>query len=67
MAIISSLPYNSLSFDVRAKRCAKVIQSRRNIQLNTWDADLEQVGKIDLGLLREVNMYLLPYHTRFDY
>jgi glucan phosphoethanolaminetransferase (alkaline phosphatase superfamily) len=67
VAIISSLPYNSLSFDVRAKRCAKAIQSQRNIQLNTWDADLRQVDKIDFELLREVNMYLLPYHTRFDY
>src|SRR5579859_6532848 len=67
VAIISSLPYNSLSFDVRAKRCAKAIQSRRNIQLNTWDANLKQAGEIDLELLREVNMYLLPYHTRFDY
>ena len=66
-AIISSLPYNSLSFDVRAKHCAKAIQGRRNIQLNTWDANLKQVGEIDLELLREVNMYLVPYHTRFDY
>jgi len=67
VATISNLPYSSLSFDIRAQILAQSVRRRHNIQLNTWDTRVEQRGDLDLDLLTEVNMYLIPYRSRFDY
>jgi hypothetical protein len=64
---ISNLPYDSLSFDIRAKFVAKAIQRRQPIQLNTWDADLKEASEIDPEILGQASMYLIPYRSRFDY
>jgi hypothetical protein len=45
VGIISNLPYNSLSFDVRAKCFAKAIQRRHNIQFEHLGCESETIRR----------------------
>jgi glucan phosphoethanolaminetransferase (alkaline phosphatase superfamily) len=67
LATISNLPYSSLSFDIRAQILAQSVKRQHKIQLNTWDTNVKQRSDLDLDLLNEVSMYLVPYCSRFDY
>jgi hypothetical protein len=65
--ILRSMPYSSLSFDIRAKKFATSIDKPAGVELNTWDLAVKTEQDIDRDMLQKVSKYLIPYESPFNY
>ncbi len=65
--MLISAPYNSLSFDRRAVGCASAIHRDKQVHWNTWDLSVRTPSDLDRGLLEQVDKYLIPYSSTYEY